>query len=168
MLHFTYKPVIWFAVQIKWLVSIWNATLGLTLFLPMFPSDPPETIRKPKVFWCFQGDQKGTLGRKVLNGIILDSYRFRLALLLMFRVFSIFLLRQRFTGKSVILGRWKNVYNVNLLRKIFLDKICVILIAFQQLIEHTVLPLPFKDQTSHGSRKYIIENFQSLFTILQA
>ena len=29
----------------------------------MFPFDPPENIRKPLVFWCFQGDQKGTLGR---------------------------------------------------------------------------------------------------------
>ena len=33
----------------------------------MFPFDPPENIRKPKVFWCFQGDQKGTLGRKGLT-----------------------------------------------------------------------------------------------------
>ena len=33
----------------------------------MFPFDPPENIRKRKVFSCFQGDQKGTLGRKGLN-----------------------------------------------------------------------------------------------------
>ena len=33
----------------------------------MFPFDPPENIRKPKVFWCFQGDQKRTLGRKGFN-----------------------------------------------------------------------------------------------------
>ena len=33
----------------------------------MFPFDPPENIRKPKVFWCFQGDQKGTLGSKGLK-----------------------------------------------------------------------------------------------------
>ena len=33
----------------------------------MFPFDPPENIRKPKVFGCFQGDQKGTLGRKGLT-----------------------------------------------------------------------------------------------------
>ena len=39
----------------------------LTLFFPMFPFDPPENIRKPKVFWCFQGDQKGTLGSKGLK-----------------------------------------------------------------------------------------------------
>ena len=32
----------------------------------MFPFDPPENIRKPKVFWCFQGDQRRTLGRKEL------------------------------------------------------------------------------------------------------
>ena len=37
----------------------------------MFPFDPPENIRKPLVFWCFQGDQKGTLGRK---GLILLTY----------------------------------------------------------------------------------------------
>ena len=39
----------------------------------MLPFDPPENIRKPKVF-CFQGDQKGILGRKGLNE---DLYRFR-------------------------------------------------------------------------------------------
>ena len=33
----------------------------------MFPFDPPENIRKPLVFCCFQGDQKGTFGRKGLN-----------------------------------------------------------------------------------------------------
>ena len=32
----------------------------------MFLFDPPENFRKPKVFRCFPGDQKGTLGRKVL------------------------------------------------------------------------------------------------------
>ena len=35
----------------------------LTLFFPKFPFDAPENIRKPKFFRCFQGDQKGTLGR---------------------------------------------------------------------------------------------------------
>ena len=38
----------------------------LTLFFPMFSFDPPENITKPLVFRCFQGDQKGTLGRKSL------------------------------------------------------------------------------------------------------
>ena len=28
VLHFIQKPVIWFALKIEWLVSIWNATLG--------------------------------------------------------------------------------------------------------------------------------------------
>ena len=32
--------------------------------MPSF--DSPENIGKPKIFWCFQGDQKGTLGRKGL------------------------------------------------------------------------------------------------------
>ena len=39
----------------------------LTLYFPMFPFDPPENIRKPKVFLCFQGNQKGTLGSKGLR-----------------------------------------------------------------------------------------------------
>ena len=33
----------------------------------MFPIDPPENIRKVKIFWCYQGDQKGTSGRKGLR-----------------------------------------------------------------------------------------------------
>ena len=33
----------------------------------MFRFDPPENIRKPLVFRYFQGDQKGTSGRKGLN-----------------------------------------------------------------------------------------------------
>ena len=43
----------------------------------MFPFYPPENINKPNIFWCFQGDQKGFLGRKglskvnKLNGLIL-------------------------------------------------------------------------------------------------
>ena len=32
----------------------------------MIPFDLLENISKPKVFSCFQGDQKGTLGRKGL------------------------------------------------------------------------------------------------------
>ena len=44
----------------------------LTLFFPMFPFDPPENIRKPKVFRCFQGDQKGTLGRKGLISSVIS------------------------------------------------------------------------------------------------
>ena len=41
----------------------------LTLFFPMFSFDLSENIRKPLVFWCFQGDQKGILGRKELKNI---------------------------------------------------------------------------------------------------
>ena len=40
---------------------------GINPFLPVFLFDTPES-RKPKVFWCFQEDQKGTLGGKELNG----------------------------------------------------------------------------------------------------
>ena len=42
-------------------------------FLPNVPFRFPENIRKPKVFWCFQGDQKRTFERKGLklgNGLI--------------------------------------------------------------------------------------------------
>ena len=38
--------------------------IRLTLFFPMFPFDPTENIRKPKVFWCFQGGSKGYTGKK--------------------------------------------------------------------------------------------------------
>ena len=38
-------------------------TSKFLLFFPMFSFDPPENIKKPKVFWCFQGDQKKILGR---------------------------------------------------------------------------------------------------------
>ena len=41
-------------------------SLSLTLFFPMFHFDPPENIRKPLFFWCFQGDQKRKLGREGL------------------------------------------------------------------------------------------------------
>ena len=33
----------------------------------MFPYEPPENNRKPKVFWCFQGDLKGNFGTKTYN-----------------------------------------------------------------------------------------------------
>ena len=42
----------------------------LAIFFPMFPFDPPENIRKPLVFWCFQGDQKGTFERKRLIMVV--------------------------------------------------------------------------------------------------
>ena len=40
--------------------------ITLILFFPIFPSDTPKNIRKPEVFLCFLGDQKGTMGRKGL------------------------------------------------------------------------------------------------------
>ena len=39
----------------------------LTHLFPMFPFDLPENIRKHLVFWCFQGDQRGTLRTKGIN-----------------------------------------------------------------------------------------------------
>ena len=36
-------------------------------FLLNVPFWPPGNMRKPRVFWCFQGDQKRTLGRKGLK-----------------------------------------------------------------------------------------------------
>ena len=41
----------------------------LTLSFPMSYFDPPEN-RKPKVFWCFPGDQNGALGRNRLKKIL--------------------------------------------------------------------------------------------------
>ena len=52
--------------MIKIIIRKYSMPFCLTLYFPMFPFDPPENIRKPKVFWCFQGDQKGTLGSKGL------------------------------------------------------------------------------------------------------
>ena len=49
--------------------------LLLTFFFPMFPFDIRENIRKFLVFWCFQGDQKETFGRKWLKK---DSMSFKL------------------------------------------------------------------------------------------
>ena len=48
-------------------------TKDLTLFFPMFPFDPPENNRKPLVFCCFQGDQKGILGKKGLRRILCNA-----------------------------------------------------------------------------------------------
>ena len=44
-----------------------NNNSKLTLFFPMFPFDRTENITKPKVFRCFQGDQKEILRRKGLT-----------------------------------------------------------------------------------------------------
>ena len=39
----------------------------LTLFFPKFPFVPPKNIKKPLIYWYFQGDQQGTLGIKSLT-----------------------------------------------------------------------------------------------------
>ena len=44
----------------------WNEKI-LTLFFSMFSFDPPENIRKPKIFWCFQGGSEGKIGKKMVN-----------------------------------------------------------------------------------------------------
>ena len=57
-------------------ISKYVENVTLTLFFPMFPFDPPENIRKPLVFGCFQGDQKGTLERKGLMSIFPEVNHF--------------------------------------------------------------------------------------------
>ena len=53
---------------ISQLLSLLGKQKGtLTLFFPIFPFDPPENIRKPKVIWCYQGNQRETLERKGLK-----------------------------------------------------------------------------------------------------
>lgn len=47
-------------------IRIWKC-LVLTLFFPKFPFVPPKNIKKPLIYWYFQGDQQGTLGIKSLT-----------------------------------------------------------------------------------------------------
>ena len=51
--------------------SIMDIYLNLEIlvkgFIAPFLLNPTENIRKPKVYWCFQGDQKRTLQRKGLQ-----------------------------------------------------------------------------------------------------
>ena len=54
-------------LQATWSLLPESVVQSLTLFFQMFPFDPPEHIGKPLVFWCLQGDQKETLGRKGLT-----------------------------------------------------------------------------------------------------
>ena len=42
----------------------------------MFPFDRSENIGKPKVFWCFQGDQKEILGREGLSNVSFPGHGF--------------------------------------------------------------------------------------------
>ena len=54
-----------FLLAVRHLYLVKNRIILLTLFFLMFPSDPPENIRKTnKSFQMFSGDQKGTLGKK--------------------------------------------------------------------------------------------------------
>ena len=46
---------------------MWANCSILNLFFPMIRFNPPKNIKKPNVFWCFQGDQKESLGRKELT-----------------------------------------------------------------------------------------------------
>ena len=59
-------------VNITWEIILWSPPrnyfdIFITLFFPIFIFYPHESIRKTKVFWCFQGDQKETLERKGLR-----------------------------------------------------------------------------------------------------
>ena len=59
-------------VNISWEIILWSPPrnyfdIFITLFFPIFICYPHESIRKTKVFWCFQGDQKETLERKGLR-----------------------------------------------------------------------------------------------------
>ena len=60
----------------------------------MFSFDPPKNIGKPKVFGCFQGDQKGALGRKGLIkfGICLFAVSYILLIFYYFSLLSLFVL----------------------------------------------------------------------------
>ena len=41
--------------------QIFEVKMQSTLFFPVLPFASPVNIRKPLVFWCFQGDDEGTL-----------------------------------------------------------------------------------------------------------
>ena len=43
-----------------------HCMFNINPFFPIFLFDSPQNIRKPKVFWCFEGNQKGSLRRKGL------------------------------------------------------------------------------------------------------
>ena len=77
LLHVYIEILYWTHILFPWtyfwehffFVSCVSLRLGLnnfyvTLFFPIFSFDPPENITKFLVFWYFQGDPKGILGRK--------------------------------------------------------------------------------------------------------
>ena len=45
---------------------------SLSLFFPMFPFDPPESIRKPKVL--FSGGSKGNNGKKRVKMLMISNF----------------------------------------------------------------------------------------------
>lgn len=47
-----------------WVFSLPDFQASFNPFLPCVPYWSPENVTKPNVFWCFHGDQEGTLGRK--------------------------------------------------------------------------------------------------------
>ena len=57
--------------QVQGVFQIYCFHLFALDFNPFLPKcslfDPPENLKKPKVFQCLQGDQKGTLVRKGLT-----------------------------------------------------------------------------------------------------
>ena len=80
----------WIILWHRWSTKTWKShylslhkkwSYSLTLFFPMLPFHPPENIRKPKVFWCFQGDQNGTLGRKGLRKLRIWSHLLKKSLM---------------------------------------------------------------------------------------
>ena len=59
---FSYSCISYFS---KWWLRILEILLAL--FYTMISFDSPENIRKPLVFWCFQGDHKVIMGKKGLK-----------------------------------------------------------------------------------------------------
>ena len=56
MIAFPFTINIWRQKKVFDQLFEWTATL--THFSQCSLLNPPENIRKPKVFWCFQGDQR--------------------------------------------------------------------------------------------------------------
>ena len=80
--------------HLKWLRLLLGrfSSPFLTLLFPVFPFDPPENIRKPLVFWFFQGNWKGTLRRKGLTIFLFpyNSFFIRIYWFIWFDFLSIF------------------------------------------------------------------------------
>ena len=81
--------------------------IALTLFFPMFPFDPLENIRKSKVFWCFLGDLKGTLGIKGLTLFSIDILNSWFVTFIKTNQISVFLQQQIFSILISLLNKLK-------------------------------------------------------------